>query len=54
MKIDLSLLELNHLWKTLEHYSGFHGELMQSIKSQVEAATAVPTAPTEADPASND
>ena len=47
MKIELSLMELNHLWKSLEHYGTFHGEVMQSLKSQVEAATAVPAAPVE-------
>ena len=49
MKLDLTMIELNHLWKSLEHYGTFHGEVMQSLKSQVEAATAVPVVPVEPD-----
>ena len=49
MKIELSLMELNHVWKSLEHCNTFHGEVMQSLKSQVEAAMAVPASPVEPD-----
>ena len=45
MKLDLTLIELNHLWKSLEHYGTFHGEVMKSIKDQVDAQLSVPVAP---------
>ena len=44
MKLDLTLIELNHLWKSLEHYGTFHGEVMKSIKEQVDAQLSVPVA----------
>ena len=47
MKLDLTLIELNHLWKSLEHYGTFHGEVMKSIKDQVDAQLSVPVAPVE-------
>ena len=47
MKLDLTMIELNHLWKSLEHYGTFHGEVMKSIKDQVDAQLSVPVAPVE-------
>jgi len=54
MKLDLTLVELNHLWKSLEHYGTFHGEVMKSIKDQVDAQLSVPVAPSDAVVAPND
>ena len=49
MKIDLTTEQLNYVWKALEHYGNFHGEVMRNVKEQAEKQLAPPVADSHED-----